>query len=529
MERAGVFTTGLFLGERAEANPISHEAHVRSTAIIDSNYLPPYVDELQLMPRAVSISSRPDPENPSQNIPYYRIAMKEIHSKVHRDLPSTRVWGFNDNSPGPIFETRSGEGILIEWVNELPFNHFLPIDYTLHGSGKDIPEVRSVIHLHGGKTPPDSDGYPERWYSTGKSATSHYPNRQEATMLFYHDHSMGTNRLNVYAGLQGLFLIRDDHENALDLPSGSRELPLLICDRYLRKDGQLEYPISAIAGKPWVPEVFGNLVMVNGTIMPYINVEPAQYRLRILNGSNGRFYRLTLGNGEQFHMIGSDQGLLDAPVPLQRLELSPGERADLVVDFSKYAGQQIQMTSDLLRIMQFRVSAKQSRVATPLPKVLRKVNRLKEADAVVTRRLTLDEHLDLADQSMNMMLNNTPWHMPATEKPVINTTEIWEIINLTEDTHPIHLHLVRFQILDRRRIDINAFFDDRTVVFMGDAISPEPIEQGWKDTVRVPSGTMTRIIIPFQGYAGRYVWHCHILEHEDNEMMRPYEVVIAPA
>src|SRR6185437_5480830 len=146
-----------------------------------------------------------------------------------------------------------------------------------------------------------------------------------------------------------------------------------------------------------------------------------------------------------------------------------------------------------------------------LPQRLRAVNRISESSAVLTRRLTLDEHLNLADQSMDMMLNNTPWHMPVTEKPVLGTTEIWELINLTEDTHPIHLHLVRFQLLDRRRIDSAAFLDDRSVVFMGDAMPPKPEEAGWKDTVQVPPGTMTRIIVPFHGYTGRYVWHCHVL------------------
>src|SRR6185312_14774453 len=160
-----------------------------------------------------------------------------------------------------------------------------------------------------------------------------------------------------------------------------------------------------------------------------------------------------------------------------------------------------------------------------LPKKLRAVERIKETDAVKKRLLTLDEHLNLADQSMNMMLNNTPWHMPITERPVLNTTEIWELVNLTEDSHPIHLHLVRFQLLDRRRIDTNAFFDNRTVRFMGSLEPAAPIEAGWKDTVRADPGTITRIIVPFHGFAGRYVWHCHILEHEDNEMMRPYEIV----
>jgi len=528
LERAGAFATSLFLAEDAVAHPMPHAARAAAAGLVDPNTLAPYVDPLPLPPRAVSIGTRPDPEDRSRSIPFYRIAMREMRVKIHRDLPPTRVWGFNNSSPGPIIETRSNEGILVEWVNHLPTKHFLPIDHTLHGAGRDVPEVRSVIHLHGGRTPPASDGYPEQWYISGKSAVNHYPCRQDATMLFYHDHSMGTNRLNIYAGLQGMFLIRDAEEDALNLPGGKYELPLVICDRYLQRNGQLHYPVSAIPGKPWVPEVFGNLVMVNGKIMPYHKVEPRCYRLRILNGSNGRFYRLSFGEGIEFHVIGSDQGLLSEPVPLTRLELSPGERADILIDFSQSAGQSIELSSDSLRIMQFRVSPTPVHNTSSLPKALRTIERIPESAAVLTRRLTLDEHLNLADQSMDMMLNNTPWHMPVTEKPVLNTTEIWELINLTEDTHPIHLHLVRFQLLDRRRLDSAAFLDDRSIVFMGDTTAPKPEETGWKDTIQVPPGTMTRIVVPFHGYAGRYVWHCHVLEHEDNEMMRPYEIV-APA
>ncbi len=163
---------------------------------------------------------RPNPEHPSLQIPFYRLAMREMYVKVHRDLPPTRVWGFDNCSPGPTFETRSGEALLVEWANELPEKHFLPIDYNLHGAGKDKPEVRSVVHLHGGRTPAASDGYPDAWYPPGKSATYYYPNRQDAALLFYHDHAMGINRLNIYAGLLGLFVIRDAAEDALHLPAG---------------------------------------------------------------------------------------------------------------------------------------------------------------------------------------------------------------------------------------------------------------------------------------------------------------------
>ena len=522
---AGVFATGLLLSETGSA--MAHMDAAMSDAVLGPGALTPFVDQLPLPPVAKRIGTRANPERSGEQIPYYRMAMREMHVKVHRDLPATRVWGFNDSSPGPVFETRSGEPLLVEWANELPQKHFLPIDYTLHGAEKSVPEVRSVVHLHGGRTPSDSDGYPEDWFVPGKSAINFYPNRQDATALFYHDHAMGINRLNVYAGMQGMFLIRDAVEDALNLPSGKYEVPLVIYDRFLRKDGQLDYPVSAIPGKPWVPEVFGNVVLVNGKAMPYLNVEPRKYRLRILNGSNARFYRLAFEDDHEFHVIGSDQGLLESPVTLQRLQLAPAERADVVVDFSKYAGKRMQLASDSLQVMQFRVAAKGAPDTSVLPMKLRAVERVKETAAVKTRLLTLDEHLNLADQSMDMMLNNTPWHAPITEKPVIDTTEIWEFVNLTEDTHPIHLHLVRFQILDRQRIDTNAFFDNRSVEFIGDVEPATGIEAGWKDTVRADAGTLTRIIVPFKGYTGRYVWHCHLLEHEDNEMMRPYEILPA--
>jgi spore coat protein A len=150
-----------------------------------------------------------------------------------------------------------------------------------------------------------------------------------------------------------------------------------------------------------------------------------------------------------------------------------------------------------------------------------------ESSAVRTRRLTLDENMDEIQRSMGMLLNNTPWHAPVTETPSLHSTEIWELVNLTDDSHPIHLHLVRFRILDRRPIDKFSYQASGTVRFTGPARSPEPYEAGWKDTVRADPGAITRILVPFEGYAGRYVWHCHILEHEDNEMMRPFEVLPA--
>jgi len=498
-----------------------------NVAALDPSTLKPFVDPLPIPRIAKAIGTRPNPERRNDKIPYYRLAMREVSQKVHRDLPATRMWSFEDGFPGPTLEIQSGQGAIVEWANELPRRHFLPIDHTLHGADKSLPEVRAVVHLHGGRTPADSDGYPESWVVPGKSQMCFYPAKQDAALLFYHDHTMGINRLNTYAGMQGLCIVRDPLEAGLNLPRGKYEIPMLICDRMLRTDGQLEYPISEHPERPWVPEVFGNAILVNGKLLPYVEVEPRKYRLRVMNGSNGRFDRLSLADKSMFHVIGDDQGLLSTPVAVQRIPLAPAERIDLIVDFAPMAGANVKLVSDSFDILEFRVAAKSTAGAGALPATLRSPVRLDPATAVQTRRLTLDERMDDVQRSMGMLLNNTPWHMPITEKPTLGTTEIWEFVNLTDDSHPIHLHLVRFQILDRRRFDTFEFMSKGTLRFTGPAQLPEPHESGWKDTVRADPAMVTRILIPFEGYAGRYVWHCHILEHEDNEMMRPYEVLPA--
>jgi spore coat protein A len=494
---------------------------------LDPSTLAHFVDPLPLPQVAKPVDHRSAPGNPGERVPFYRVAMRAIQAKLHRDLPATNLWSYGGSVPGVLFDTRSGEGQLIEWANELPVKHFLPIDHNLHGAEKTVPEVRGVVHLHGGKTPPESDGYPEDWYVPGKSRTYFYPNRQEPALLWYHDHAMGINRLNIYAGLVGLYIVRDQLEDDLHLPSGKYEIPLVVMDRDLREDGQLSYPVSPDAERPWVPEAFGEAHLVNGKLFPYLDVEPRKYRFRILNGANGRFYRLSLTGDAEMHQIGSDQGLLPAPVALKGVQLAPGERADVVIDFAPHRGAKIELLSEPFTLMQFRVGAAAVTDSSALPAALRAAPRIAESTAVKTRRLTLDESMNMVAESMGMLLNKTPWHMPVTEKPVLDTTEIWELVNLTEDVHPIHLHMVRFQILDRRRFDAFEYMTKGTLRYVSPAMMPDANEMGWKDTARVNSKTVTRIIVPFTGYPGRYVWHCHILEHEDNEMMRPYEVVTA--
>ena len=487
---------------------------ITAPPLIQAADLEPFVDPLPIMPAATPVSSN-----------FYRLPMSAVSAKLHRDVPPTTVWRYGNSFPGPTIEARQGQPIRVQWVNQLPEWHFLPVDHKLCGAEPGHPEVRAVVHLHGGRVPAESDGYPESWYASGQSATYLYPNAQDAAMLWYHDHAMGVERLNIYAGLFGAYLLRDDAEDALNLPRGRYEIPLLLCDRLLRQDGQLYYPLSLNAEGPWVPEVFGDCFLVNGKLMPYLEVEPRKYRFRILNASNGRFFRLTMENGQNFYQIGTDQGLLSEPVQTKRLQLAGGERADVIIDFSESAGEQIVLRNDILTLLQFRVSKSSVADTSSLPGRLKTFTAIQEREAVTTRTLTLNEYDNLIGKPMSMLLNGSRWHEPVTERPRHGSVEIWQLINLSPDTHPIHLHQVRFQVLDRQPILVPAYLSSKTLNFRGPAVRPAAHEAGWKDTVRVESRGVTRIIVRFDGYPGRFVWHCHTLEHAANEMMRPYDIV----
>lgn len=485
-----------------------------------------FVDPLPF-PRVISPSgTRPSPDNPASRIPYYRLAMQQIESKIHRDVKPTRMWGFAGSSPGPTLEIRTGQGALVEWANDLPNQHFLPIDHSIHGAEASKPDVRTVTHLHGAKAPAKSDGYPDDWFVPGKSVTYYYPNHQDAAALWYHDHALGITRLNMYAGLFGLYVVRDEVEDALNLPKGKYEVPLILYDRSFDRDGQLFYPTSGDPQSPWVSEVFGDALLANGKLFPYLEVAPRKYRIRLLNAANARFFHLALSNGQEFHQIGTDLGLLPAPVSLKTLLIAPAERADLILDFSGHAGEKILLTNDAFTVMQFRVSKTTAGGdANSLPSALRPVPRIPEDAAVKNRILTLGEKDELTGMAKMMLLNNAHWNMPVTENPALNSVEIWNLLNFTDDSHPIHLHLVRFQILDRRSFEPEAYYHGGKIQFIGAPVPPAANEAGWKDTVQVHPGMVTRIIARFEGFPGRYVWHCHILEHEDNEMMRPYDVI----
>ncbi|MGA2219204.1 MAG: multicopper oxidase [Terracidiphilus sp.] len=470
-------------------------------------------------------------ESNYNSLPFYRFTMRQVPTKIHRDVPSTPMWSYGETVPGPTIEARTGHPIHIEWVNALPDKHFLPIDHTLHGAAADQPEVRTAVHVHGAKVPPQYDGFPENWQTPGQTYQAVYPLNQDAATLWYHDHAMGIERLNQYAGLYGFFLIRDETEDKLALPSGKYEIPLAFADRLFSEDGSLYYPDSGDPDAPWIPEIYGDCMMVNGKLTPYLEVEPRPYRFRILNAANSRTFIFSLSNGQHYYQIGTDQGLLAAPAELNQVALSPGERADIIIDFSQARGQQITMNNQSWELMQFRVSdaqssAPKSLVPSPyVPASLRSIQPIPESASVKTRLMILREYMSREPRRMLMLLNGTRWHEPVTERPELDSVEIWSLANTTSDIHPIHLHLVRFQVLDRQSFNADEYLLSGKLNYVGVPSPPPPGDRGWKDTVQTYPETVTRIIVRFEGYTGRYLWHCHLLEHAANEMMRPFEVV----
>jgi len=524
LRESALLTAGLASGVGGtRQNP--HRTGIVTRPLLDVTSLEKFVDPLPI-PSVIGPSGRkPHPEHPSSSIPYYRVPLRAMTAKIHRDVQPTNVWTYGRSVPGPTFEVRRGEPALVEWSNELPAAHFLPIDTNVHGAEASQPAVRVVTHLHGGRVPAKSDGYPEDWRPTGKSVTYFYPNDQEAAHLWYHDHALGITRLNIYAGLFGNYFLRDDFEDGLNLPKGPYEIPLTLCDRFFDREGQLYYPVSPDPKSPWVPEVFGQSILVNGKLFPYVEVRPRKYRFRLLNAANGRFFHLALSNGQTLHQIGTDLGLLPAPVELKTLAIAPAERADVIVDFADHADERIVLTNDISPVMQFRVAKTGAPDTNSLPSTLRTLTSIAESDAVNTRILTLGEKDDRNTNPLMMLLNNARWHDPVTENPKLNSVEIWSFLNFTDDSHPIHLHMVRFQLLDRRQFVPEYYYRGGKIVYINAPVPPTPNEAGWKDTIPAHSGMVTRIIVKFDGFTGRYVWHCHLLEHEDNEMMRPFDIV----
>lgn len=531
--------------------------------------------------------------------------------------------------------------------------------------------VPAVPHLHGGEVPSAFDGGPEAWFApNGKKGPSYssytpttagkavyvYPNLQEPGTLWFHDHALGATRTNVYSGLAAFYFLRDSSKEPVNLPTGKYEIELAIQDRQFDTNGQLFFPDGSggcgsglptdpcLNGPPpnpdmhpfWNPEFVGDVVVVNGAPWPKFNVEAKRYRFRLLDGSNARMYNLKFGDvsiGQPtppVYAIAADDNYLNTPARVQSVFIAPGERADVIVDFTGLAGKTVTVTNDapvpypdglvpgsagqekMGQIMRFNVVAPvggdtSCNPATggcrrPTPAVALTDGRGHLASGVKidkVRQLVLKEN-EGAGGPLEVFVNNTSWDgrnsagikaiFPGdgvSELPRIGSTELWEIINLTSDAHPIHTHLTQFQILNREGYDTNLYppiwegaFGTGPVPLPSDCVAgtfcpgygppraynvpnadgalggnpaispyllhnataPAPEEAGWKDTAKVQPGQVLRMVIrwaptstassaagqnyysfdPTQGPG--YVWHCHIIDHEDNEMMRPYKV-----
>lgn len=398
----------------------------------------------------------------------------------------TPIWGFNGRYPGPTFRVRAGRPIVVRRVNKL--------------------SVPVTTHLHGADVPAPSDGQPYRLIRPGDAYDYYYPNPQDACTLWYHDHAHHHTSRNNYMGLSGFYYIEDDEQDALNLPSGKHDVPLVLQDRSFTRAGSLEFTDK-------VDRVLGDVLLVNGRPVPYLKVANRKYRFRILNGSHTRGYRLALATREPLVQIGSDQGLLNAPLPAESIPVWPSERVEIVIDFSTYPlGTEVVLhdvegAADPTAgrpVLRFDV-VRDEEDSSSLPPVLRNVERLVPDAATVQREFILSKDFD-----RNVwVINGRPWNPDRIDiKPRLGDTEIWTFINASDLAHPMHPHLVRFQVLERSNAALG------------------PGDAGWKDSVRVDPGARVRIIMRFDStFTGRYVFHCHNLAHEDHSMMGNMQVV----
>jgi FtsP/CotA-like multicopper oxidase with cupredoxin domain len=678
------------------------------------------------------------------------VTMQEFQSKV---LPNsfytglrapfnngTFMWGYNINGAGASFpartiEARQGTATTAAYTNALTntrLQALLTVDQSIHWAdplgttarnncvnGPPLAAactqpyagpIPTTVHLHGNEVLSQYDGHPDSWWTPGVaqrgrsfvSTTYNYVNQQEATTLWFHDHTLGIVRLNVYAGLAGFYFIRDNRDtgaanNPITLPAGDQEVELMLADRQFDTNGQLYFPdsdnpanLNGPPGNPdkhpfWIPEFFGDVITVNGKAWPKLNVQPRRYRFRFVNASNARFYIMQLFNqagvdmhqngaaGPSIWQIGSDGGLLNNPVRLANpangnqqcagspignngdihagtncVFLAPAERMDVIVDFGGQAGRTFTLknfavipfpsggpvgfgapdaTQDGL-VMQFSVSLPLQGTDTTFnpagnhpPLRAAPIVNIKNTPPNKTRQLILvEEEGDTANPDgpgspvadgdpVESLINNTKWNgnregtttmvpgsvsngrgVSATETPQEGSTELWEVANLTGDAHPIHIHLIQFQVISRQPFDVDTYLTDWMAAFPGGTFNgftfpagvyipgfgpprnylstspiggnlnfdtmkylnqgacannacpsraPDPLDSGWKDTIKMFPGEITRLALrwapqdvasstpgvdpfPFDPTnAPGYIEHCHILDHEDNEFMRP--------
>ncbi|HKR49156.1 MAG TPA: multicopper oxidase domain-containing protein [Pseudonocardiaceae bacterium] len=542
------------------------------------------------------------------------ITMQTAYTRLHSELPPTTVWTYNGTSPGPTIMVRRGQRLQVNWRNEITgsfpvksvkIDTGLPFPLPPAGPGRDgvdpRPEVAAlppwtVVHLHGAKTGGGNDGWPDNAILPGDSQLAEYPNDQRAATMWYHDHAMAITAMNVMSGLLGMYLIRDDEEDALGLPCGEHEVPLIICDRNLDTDtggnltGELLHKVLILPepnpNNRTVPFT-GPFTLVNGVIWPHLEVDARWVRFRVLNASHFRFYQFELRDDNDalipgaLHQIGTDGGLLPAPLALDQLTLAPAERADILIDFGAFRGRSLRLVNNAFDapfepgtqtpnpdVMQFRV--RNTPVCDPftLPSTLSpSFVRLSHDTPHDHHRWLVLTLIDEHPETWEMVEVDPPASLPVdgivqvrladgtlttlqrvgrTFKDAANfyisqeSWEQWRILNLTPASHPFHLHLVQFQAISREHFDVTGFIDaaggtQTPLAFLHEG-TLDPNEQGWKDVIRVngvpapngvPTGVgeMVSIIGQFTGASGRFMHHCHILEHEDDGMMGTFIVM----
>ena len=530
------------------------------------------------------------------------VDITQFTQQVLTGYPATALYGYGvagskGSWPGPSIHATSKQKVTILWRNKLPKGsvkladggHLLPIDASLLDARMTALPAGAkpvVPHVHGSHVEWQSDGHPEAWFtqtnirgSKWRKATGTFDNSQVGGTLWYHDHTHGITRLNVYAGMAGAYLLHDSTEAKLIanhvLPAAAYEREIILQDRWFNDDGQLSLDTQSPPTGGIQLSVYPDFMMANGVPWPLLNVQPRKYRFRFVNGSDSRVYVLRLSSARKILVIGTELGLLPTAVSTSRLVMSPGERYDVVLDFTGHAkNAEIILRNDGVDgglvgftnangvvtnrptgttafgigpasdpastglVMKFRVSQKLSTAKKGSVVAGTKLGpALPKRKATKTRKLMTYLGTDGQGRDMEMLGNigaggTKMWMEAATEVVAKGTTEIWEIYNASVVAHPIHLHLVDFQVLDRAPFDYTStpktMMDGGiggvvTVVSTGTRRPAEPYERGRKDTVLCYPGEVTRIIATFDR-VGFYVWHCHILHHEDHDMMRPITV-----
>jgi spore coat protein A len=524
--------------------------------------LRPFVEPLPVLGAGIVVAT---PVTPGE----YHFTLRQIRRRLHPQLPRTPVWAYDDGSGlggqagsfGMVIAAQTGTPVRVSHTHRLPetYPSWIPVDTRLTPLGR---QVRMMAHLHGGFVAAADDGNPAvtpDGFGPGQTQTVVYPNQapqQSARLMWFHDHAMGATRLNVFAGLAGGYILRDEYDtgaepNPIGIPGGPYEIPLVIQDRLFNPDGTFGYPVSTIPGVTWIGEYFGDHMLVNGKVWPYLNVEPRLYRFRVLNGCNARIMSLDLG-GAPMWQIGAEGGLWDRPVRVSRLVLTSAERADVIVDFRGFEGHSLMVGNTtpaapvstpappLPTVMQIRVGTSVTHHGPhDIPRHLPgQAARLPRPD--VTRYITLNE---VVPETAGWWLNLNAAHFgQAPEYPRAGTVEDWVFVNLTTDTHPMHTHLFTHQVVGRVPFDADAYEKahsgpggvpggiDPSPFATGPMQPPTPDERGFKDTTKANPGYYTivraRIELPARVRAPQsYVYHCHIVEHEDNDMMQSFTVL----